>query len=187
MRITFNKKKNTKDFQKLPQQAIQGTEDFEHFYRNSIKKLIHIAYQIVGDKNVAEGIVHDVLIYIWEKRNEIFITVSLEAYAIKAVKFKSFDHLKKRLKKEKLQQEILNSQPDSYNNVEEEVYAEELKTEVGHLTDLLPKRCQEVFRLSREKLMSNREIAKGLQISEKAVEKHMTKAIKQLRIGLQKV
>ena len=34
--------------------------------------------------------------------------------------------------------------------------------------------------------MSNREIAMGLQISEKAVEKHITKAIKHLRIGLEK-
>ena len=186
MKLIFKKSGSGKGKDKPTQKAIHGTKDFETFYHNSIKKLIHITYKIVGDKDAAESIVHDVLIDIWERRDDITITFSLEAYAIKAAKFKSFDYLKKKIKTEKLQQEVLDLHPNSHNDVEEELYANELKARVRDLTDLLPKRCQEVFRLSREKAMSNREIAKGLQISEKAVEKHMTKAIKHLRLGLEK-
>ncbi|MEL6304045.1 MAG: RNA polymerase sigma-70 factor [Bacteroidota bacterium] len=183
MKITFNK---NKEFKNTPQKSLEGAKDFERFYYHSIKKLIHITFGIVQNKSVAEGIVHDILIDIWERRDRIVINVSLESYAIKAAKFKSFDYLKAQVKKEKLAQELLTIQPNFHNNVEETVDVQDLKTEVNLLTKLLPKRCQEVFRLSREKAMSNREIATGLQISEKAVEKHMTKAIKHLRLGLEK-
>ncbi|MEM9361875.1 MAG: RNA polymerase sigma-70 factor [Bacteroidota bacterium] len=186
MKIVFNKNRELKASDNSPKKTIHGAKDFEDFYNKSIKKLIYIAYQIVGDKEIAEGVVHDILIDIWERRKEIVITVSLEAYAIKAVKFKSFDHLKKRLKTEKLQKEILHSNPTFHNNVEEKVNVQELQTKVNHLTNLLPTRCQEVFRLSREKRLSNKEIARGLQISEKAVEKHISKAIRHLRLGLEK-
>ena len=186
MKIIFKKNKASSPPSKAPQKSIRGAKDFEQFYHSSVRKLIHIAYQIVGDKNTAEGIVHEVLTDIWERRKEIVINVSLEAYAIQAAKFKSFDHLKERVKNEHLKQQILSLRQDSHNDVEEAVAGRDLQTKVNHLTSLLPKRCKEVFHLSRVKSMSNREIDMGLQISEKAVEKHITKAIKHLRIGLEK-
>ena len=48
----------------------------------------------------------------------------------------------------------------------------------------LPPVCQQVFRLSRFSDLSNREIADELDISVKAVEKHITKAFKVLRESL---
>jgi len=45
----------------------------------------------------------------------------------------------------------------------------------------LPKRNQEVFDLSRGQQFSNKEIADQLNISLKAVEKHLTKTLRFLR------
>ena len=42
----------------------------------------------------------------------------------------------------------------------------------------LPARCREVFVMSRHEGKTNREISNALGISEKAVEKHITKALK---------
>ncbi len=50
---------------------------------------------------------------------------------------------------------------------------------------LLPPKCKEVFLLSRESGMKNKQIAETLGISVKAVEKHITKAIKQIRLALE--
>jgi RNA polymerase sigma-70 factor (ECF subfamily) len=48
----------------------------------------------------------------------------------------------------------------------------------------LPKKCQLVFSLSRYSDKSNKEIAEELEISVKAVEKHISRALRELRIKL---
>jgi RNA polymerase sigma-70 factor (ECF subfamily) len=48
----------------------------------------------------------------------------------------------------------------------------------------LPEKSQLVFKLSRHHGYSNKEIAGHLEISEKAVEYHVSKVIKLLRAGL---
>ena len=55
---------------------------------------------------------------------------------------------------------------------------------IGEAISTLPPRCLEVFRMSRTDRKSNREIAVLLGISEKAVEKHITKALKILSSSL---
>jgi RNA polymerase sigma-70 factor, ECF subfamily len=48
----------------------------------------------------------------------------------------------------------------------------------------LPDRCREIFVLSRFEGRKNHEIASELNISEKAVEAQITKALKQFKIAL---
>ena len=47
--------------------------------------------------------------------------------------------------------------------------------------DALPARCREVFILHRHENLTYREIAASLGISQKTVEKHISKAISQLQ------
>ena len=51
-------------------------------------------------------------------------------------------------------------------------------------TEMLPKQCLQVFNLSYHEEMRNREIAKLLNISEKAVEHHKSAAYRKLRIEI---
>jgi RNA polymerase sigma factor (sigma-70 family) len=52
------------------------------------------------------------------------------------------------------------------------------------LVETLPAKCKSVFKMSREQGLSNREIASVLLISERAVEHHITKALKTLKANL---
>ncbi|MEM1338360.1 MAG: RNA polymerase sigma-70 factor [Bacteroidota bacterium] len=184
MKITFGKNRNVKAAQEVAGGMIRNARDFEHFYNTSAEKLFHVALKIVNDKPIAEGIVHDVFSDIWERRKTLSINVPLEAYAVRAVKFTAFDRLKEKIKKEKANKEISTMTVVSGNPIEEEIHARELQGELAHLVSQLPLRCQEVFRLRREKLMSNKDIATGLNISEKTVERHMTRALHFIKIGL---
>jgi len=62
--------------------------------------------------------------------------------------------------------------------------AVELSLAITQAVDALPDRCRAVFLLSRDGGLSYAEIARTLQISEKTVETHMTKALHSLRRGL---
>lgn len=159
----------------------------EALYNNSADKLFRVSYQLVGSTEVAEGIVHNVFCDLWKRRKTIRVDVPLEAYVVKAVKYASFHYLKDKVKRENNKMEILTLKPTFHNDTEQQLHTQDLKSEINNLIRLLPNRCQEVFRMSHEKFMSNREIASGLDISEKAVEKHITKALKFLRLGLKKI
>lgn len=169
---------------KEPKTVINSAKDFEQFYNNSANKLFHIALKITDEKEIAEGIVHDFFRILWERRNTLKISVPLEAYAVKAIKFSSFDYLKEKVKKEKVSAETYMAKATTSNGIEEEMQARDLKKEIARLVNLLPNRCQEVFRLRREKFMSNKDIATDLNISEKTVERHMTRALHFLKLGL---
>ena len=175
MKNAFNKNGDSKTPKKVSGHMIRDA---------SAKKLFHIALKIVNNKEIAEGIVHDVFSDIWERRDNLKINVPIEAYAVKAVKFSAFDYPKAKVKKDKANEAISTLTTTVTNPIEEEIHARELKTKITHLVSQLPARCQEVFRLRREKLMSNKEIASTLNISEKTVERHMTRALHFLRISL---
>ena len=55
---------------------------------------------------------------------------------------------------------------------------DELVQNLNEKINSLPPRCREVFIMSRQEGKTNREISGQLGISEKAVEKHITKALK---------
>ena len=164
--------------------AIKGEADFEQFYHKSADKLFHIALKITGEREKAEGIVHDFFGDLWERRHTLKVRVPLETYAVRAIKFSSFDYLKEKVQKERGNKELQMTEARFHSNIEEELAASELKDTLAKLLNILPSRCQEVFRMRREKEMSNKEIAARLRISEKTVERHMTRALHLLRTGL---
>jgi RNA polymerase sigma-70 factor (ECF subfamily) len=51
----------------------------------------------------------------------------------------------------------------------------------------LPEKCREVFYLSRYELLSNKKIAEQLNISQKTVEHQITKALKTIRLSIDKL
>lgn len=69
-----------------------------------------------------------------------------------------------------------------HNTVEEKIQEQSFCKQLYVSLNNLPKRCQEIFLLSREEQLSNREIAERLNISKRSVENQITHALQQLRI-----
>ena len=63
------------------------------------------------------------------------------------------------------------------NDSDRKTIYDELTANIHSIMGKLPDRCREVFMMSRFQNMKNREIAEALKISEKAVEKHIHKAL----------
>ena len=72
----------------------------------------------------------------------------------------------------------------SENNVETYIETKELEKQLNEEISKLPPQCQQVFKLRHEQNLSNQQVAIKMNISEKTVEQHMTKAIKLLRSAI---
>ena len=153
-------------------------------YRRYWKKLLAIAYNHIGDKKDAEEIVQDVFIKLWDKRGEVRIG-SLPNYLAMAVKYSVFSAYQKRKRKEEVEERA--AQTHSNQDFDEEgIYARFLQQYINGIVEKLPEKCKLVFKSSREEGKSTQQISKDLNIAEKTVEAHLTKAIKTIKYSLKR-
>lgn len=161
-----------------------GKQAFEEIYNRYWEKLLSTGYYFSGDRQAAEDIVHDVMISLWERRNDIEIE-SLSSYLGTAVKFSVF----KMLARQKRQREIASGipQPHSIKDIEEKLDAKFLEEYANGVLDNLPEQTRLIFQYSRQEELPVKEIAEKMKISGKSVEYHITKALKKLRDSFKKI
>ena len=153
------------------------TEIYEHYWL----KLLALAYSHTNDKQDAEEIVQDVFVSIWRRRTTFKIN-SLSRYFAIAIKFSVFKFKQRQARKRVLEQE--NCQQEELSDDDQRMEARFLEEYFRAVVEQLPEKCRMVFNYSRVQGMNNSEIATEMEISEKTVEAHLTKAIKALRISL---
>ena len=160
-------------------------QQFEFFFRGNFAAMCNFAYSIVKDSDQAHDIVQQAFVNIWERRDEIDDNVNLPSYLRRAIVNVSINHIQKQ-KRIQIEADYTQAQLDSSSTADSGDYLQgEVEEAVKRAVAELPEKSQLVFSLSRFQGMSNKEIADNLNISVKAVEKHIGKSIKELRVKLQ--
>ena len=157
---------------------------FKVIYNKYWKRLFAYTYNILNDRGLAEDVLHEIFTNIWFKRKEIKIE-SLEKYLFVAAKNKSISMLRK-VKFSELDEmmiENLTLDPEVENNIDS-LY---LKNLLEKVTIDLPKRCKEIFYMSRYDDYSNEEIAEHFKISQRTVENQLYLALKHIRTSIKEV
>lgn len=154
---------------------------FEVIYKRYWKKLFAAAHKRISKKDVCEEFIQDIFTSLWLKRESTDIK-NLSAYLQTAVKYKviNFIHHEIVLREAFHEQEILESD----NSAEEAVLLDDLELALKAEVNKLPTRCQQVFKLSKERNLSAKQVASQLGISESTVENQLTKAMKLIRGNL---
>ncbi|MGI8950069.1 MAG: sigma-70 family RNA polymerase sigma factor [Chitinophagaceae bacterium] len=144
-------------------------------YTNALSK-IHI-------KEVAEELVQNIFITLWEKR---FATSILhpENYFYTAIKYQIINYLKSNIIKEKYLQGLKLQLSEDEDNCDTKVLLKELTHKINDAILRLPEKTQVIFNLSRSENRTIKEISQSMNLSEKAVEYHITKSLKILRLYL---
>lgn len=164
---------------------------FRFVFDTSYDKLFFFAKEFVHDEDTANSIAQGALIKLWEKRKELREDSNLMAWLFTVVKNDSLKTLR-RLRTESL---VHHSSVDPSVDNElcimalekfdtSELAVKEINQIVEQTLVQLPPRCREIFQLSRFEDLKNREIAQQLNISEKAVEAQITKALKLFKENL---
>lgn len=166
----------------------------ERLYYEYAPRMVAFARRMLGDGKIAEDLVQDVFIRLWEKYQGKEAD-NWHPLIFTMTRNRCLDHLKKlNFKSSPLyinigitpQEEMMFLEDFSGGKsaTEEYLMATELNREIDSVVATLSPRCREVFLMSRLHGMQNKEIAQALGITEKAVEKNMTKALKALRTHL---
>jgi len=157
---------------------------FTEIYHRYWEQLLAIGFYHLRDKQSAEDIVHEVMLSLWKRKEELVIR-SPGAYLGTAIKFAVF----KFIARDKRRRELLAGQPiqNQHADLEEKLEARFLQEYMQGIVEELPEKAKIVFNYSRNEELSISEIAHKMDLSPKAVEYHMTKALRALRNSLGKI
>lgn len=160
-------------------------KSFEVLFERYWAPVFTTAFSYCKDREACADIVHDLFLTLWQKRGQLQID-SFPSYLKAAARYHIFRHL--RTAKVKPLEYTENISPFASGLVahhgEEQMLYLELETKVESYLESLPKRCREIFLLSRKEHLSNDEIALRLQISKRSVENQLTHALQHLKLSM---
>lgn len=177
--------RNCSDSELLEQLFQDDESAFDEIYRRYWPGMLQSAYNVLKDREAAMDIVQELFIWLWAHRNTVKVQ-SLKGYLFSAVKFKVANYIRDGKIRESFFDEIRDTE-EPVVTVEETIEVKELLYVIARFTATLPERCREVFLLSRNEHLSNKEIAVRLGISVKTVENQMTSALRKLRSSLSRL
>lgn len=155
---------------------------FELYY----EKLCLYAETLVKDQQVAEDIVEELFIRLWENAQRIHITTSFNNYLYRS----TYNNCLKYIQKSKLEKKAFTAYVyqdkeiigwGTSDNPFATLVSRELEEEARRVVDSLPEKCREIFILSRYENLSYPEIAEKLKITLGTVKTQMSRAFRKLR------
>ncbi|HBL74644.1 MAG TPA: RNA polymerase sigma-70 factor [Prolixibacteraceae bacterium] len=178
--------------QELLRSVVKGNKKgFEILFRTYYKRLCAYAVSFVSQNDLAEDIVTDVFLKLWEKRETLNIPESVSSYLFQSVKNSCINYLnREKNRKNTISENEINllnlkiKYPVSDKYPLTDLIGQELEEKIRTEIEKLPEQCREIFYLSRFEELSHKEIAEKLGISENTVKVQIYRALIKLRTGL---
>lgn len=154
---------------------------FEEMFKRYYKSLCVSALRYIPDEELAEDLVQDMFFRLWEKRENLFITTSLESYLYRSVHNLSINYLNHEKIKRGYKDKVIQGFKNKHYNDDQAYWEFGLEDTIRKSVEMLPEKRRKIFKMSRFEDLKNQEIAQKLNVSVKTVEAQMTQAIRFLR------
>lgn len=172
--------KHTED--ELARLLRSGSETaFAEIYNRYWDKLYIVARKRLDNAFEGEEIVQEVFCNLWRRRAGFQLHKGFNNYFSVAVKFEVINRLQKRARTQALEKNLSMELTELDETTVEQISFNELKQQLELTIKQLPEKCQIVFRLKHEEGLSQKQIAAKLDVSEKTVEAHLSKARKSIK------
>jgi RNA polymerase sigma-70 factor (ECF subfamily) len=150
-------------------------------------RMYKIAFRQLNEEAASLEIVHDVFLSLWERRKALEIN-AFPNFLLTAVRYQLYSKAKSP-KLSLVYKADYDEADDStvLNSGEAHIREIELQKELDKYLSQLPKRCYEIFYLSRVEHLSNQDIADRLGVSKKTIENQLTIALKHVRLAMKNI
>lgn len=158
---------------------------YTELYNKNWKFLYNSAYNILRNHQDTMDVCQTLFMWIWEHHDKIEIKTNFRAYLFVAAKYRIANLIRDGRGRTDLFEnaDFEHLSDGDFNPLE----VKELKNLIRQLIEELPPKCREIFIMSRECAMSHKEIAQELGISNKTVDEQISRALKKLKIPLNRL
>lgn len=167
----------------LFEQVTQGNVlAFDTLFVRHYKNLCFYSCKVTCKKEISEEVVQDVFVKIWENRASLQIEKSIKSYLYRSVYNLSVNAIRDNKKinsSVEIDSACLNRQ--GTDNADGDILLNELESRLFGIINSFPERQKEVFILRRFDGLSYKQISAQLEMSERMVEKYISKSLSALR------
>jgi RNA polymerase sigma-70 factor (family 1) len=149
----------------------------DEIYEGYHSKIFRFSLAYLKNEDDAYDVVQESFIKLWENRLVLKKDSNFDAFLFTIAKNSVLSLFRKRATEQKYLDYLAQAATSNTQGTEEQTDYTFLKERYTQLIDQLPPKRKEVFRLSREKGLSNKEIALLKGIAEKTVEDHLSKSL----------
>lgn len=158
---------------------------FRDFFNLFYARLLRLANYYLSSMYASEEVVSYVFIGVWKNRKNLQDISKVEAYLFTAVKNKCINYMRDNKSSQMVPlNDLYETSHLEFSSPMNELLNQELREKVLGIIDNLPPRCKLVFELVKDEGLKYKEVAEMLDISVKAVEAHVSKAMITLRKGI---
>jgi RNA polymerase sigma-70 factor (family 1) len=154
---------------------------YAQLYLAYMPYLLRFARSIIKNNELAEEVVSDVFIKVWQNRAELGKIDNLKLYLYVSTKNTALNYLSRHFRKDiiSLEEMSLNISMGTYNPEQLLITSEAVK-KINLEIQKLPPRCRLIFKLVKEDRLRYNEIARLLNISVKTIDNQMAIALKKI-------
>jgi RNA polymerase sigma-70 factor (ECF subfamily) len=165
---------------------------FNQLFNDYYLRFVRFAQGYVKDRSVAEDFASEAFTCYWENRKELLADTNPPAYILTIIKNKCLNHLYHQRIRQRVENELsdhagwlLDTQINTLEACDPDfIFAQEIQKIVSRTLESLPQKTRQIFILSRYECFSYKQIAEKMNLSQKAIEFHISKALRLLRISL---
>lgn len=154
---------------------------FTYFFRQLYPALLYFSFRIVKDRTIAEDIVEESFIKIWERHSQFSHPKVISAWLYTTVRNGSLNRLEKEKREQehkgKLAEQPLPQEESTLNAI----IRSEVIREVHASIETLPRACRTIFQMMYIRGMTVREIAEELKLSTSTVKNQKARGLSILR------
>lgn len=172
-------------YKELINQIKKGQKDaFRKLYDEYAPRIFQFALSYLKRETEAEELVQEVFIKIWEKKENLDDTKNLKSYIFKIAVNTIYQYIRRKNIENAYKDYIKNHVRSDDNNTWQNVIYNEMLDKLESILNELPEQQKRIFYLSKDKGLSNKEIAKKLNLSKRTVENHLYRAIFMIKKSL---
>lgn len=154
---------------------------FRLIYDRYKDSLGHSLLRLMKSEVLAEEVLQDIFLKIWEHRKSIDVTRSFKSYLFRIAENRVYDVFRRTTKEAAILKEIIVANTELYTHVEEVLIQKENTAFLERLLSQLPNQRKRVFTACKLEEKSYQEVADELGISINTVNDHVQKAMQYLR------
>lgn len=170
---------NEKDL--LSRTAAGDAEAFRHLFRQYYGPVYSVALRYTKVHDLAEDIVQQSFLKIWEKRSTLSAVIRFDSYLFRIARNEIISQFRKQAVHTRYLQHIRELFEEEQNSPEDQLIARQRRSVVQELISKLSPQQQLAYRLSRDQGLSYEEIAVAMGLSVSTVKGHITAALRSIR------
>lgn len=158
-------------------------ESFRTIFHLLRKRLYYFVFSYAKSEYVADEMVQEVFIKVWQKRESIK-PPTFTTFVFTIARNLTYNHMRDTFRRESVKEEVWKSVSTKYEHIEARILFAEYKYIVNRIVDDLPPQKRTIYMLSREEGKTNTEIAEILGITPKTVKNHLWKIMETIKVRL---